>query len=196
MAYYPKLLVFSFTKKKVGRANFFPGDLVLELEPYHKTDTTGTTGARGVWRRHARARVRWCGASVNQPTMEKSQCLNSLDFSRGWQAARGGRQCATGMPRRRRRCRPTARRRLLAVLWWPALVSFVSALLKLIEFKQRKQRRLSSLLKKNVSFYYNIVLSTVCHVIWLLSLWRFFCSIRVNPLIYENMEKVLEFDMV
>ena len=184
MAYYPKLLVFSFTKKKSWRANFFPGDLALQLEPYHKTDTTGTTGARGVWRRGGmRARVRWCGASVNQPTMEKSQCLNSLDFSRGWQVARGGRQCATGMPLRR--CRPTARRRLLCCggrRWW---------VLSLLCWSWSSSNNENSdgyqaCWKKNVSFYYNIVLSTVslpCHLV--VGLVVFF-AIRVYPLIYEN----------
>ena len=79
MAYYPKLLVFSFTKKKVGRANFFPGDLVLELEPYHKTDTTGTTDARGVWRRYARAFDGVVPQLTNQP-WKKANVWIALTF--------------------------------------------------------------------------------------------------------------------
>lgn len=169
MAYYPKLLVFSFTQKKKLESQLLPRGS-LQLEPYQKTDTTGTTGPSGVRRRHARARVRWCGASVNQPTMEKSQCLNSLDFSRGWQVARGGRQCATGMSLGRRR--PTARRRLLCCggrRWW---------VLSLLCWSWSSSNNENSdgyqaCWKKNVSFYYNIVLSTVCHVIWWSGLWWF-----------------------
>ena len=118
MAYYPKLLVFSFTKKKVGRANFFPGDLVLELEPYHKTDTTGTTDARGVWRRYARAFDGVVPQLTNQP-WKKANVWIALTFQEAGKRRVVAGSVRRGMPWRRRR--PTARRRLLCCggrRWW------------------------------------------------------------------------------
>ena len=172
---------FSHSPKKKLESQLLPRGS-LQLEPYHKTDTTGTTAlalaASGVG---MRARVRWCGASVNQPTMEKSQCLNSLDFSRGWQVARGGRQCATGTARRRRR--PTARRRLLCCggrRWWVLSLlcwSWSSSNNENSDGYQACWKKCFILLQ------YCTVYCLPCHLV--VGLLVDF-AIRVNSLIYEN----------
>ena len=98
---------FSHSPKKSWRANFFPGDLVLELEPYHKTDTTGTTDARGVWRRYARAFDGVVPQLTNQP-WKKANVWIALTFQEAGKRRVVAGSVRRGMPWRRRR--PTARR--------------------------------------------------------------------------------------
>ena len=158
---------FSHSPKKKLESQLLPRGS-LQLEPYHKTDTTGTTGARGVRRRYARAFDGVVPQLTNQP-WKKANVWIALTFQEAgkWRAVAGSvrracRYAGAGLQRGVGCCVVVA-----------GAGEFCLCLLKLIEFKQRKQRRLSSLLKKNVSFYYNIVLSTVCHVIWWSGLWWF-----------------------